>query len=469
MLDEATTFLVFMFSLILLVVLMVFVRKLEREHFTPLSMWLLSWTALYALSMIFGSVYDYTLAGLSSMLFLIFAYAFGGICAVQLLGIRKFKLEAPVKALRAPIWIEPICILAGLYGAFQLRSGFAEAGVGSGDFLSSAAANAAALYSGQYVLPTTANIGYAMLMAGAYFSVLRFAVRRQSKLGAAFLALIVLTAMLWTFTTTTRIYTAMVVIWALCSFLAASVINGTPISLFNRKIVLRGLAVLAPLVFFILLVQSIRLNKGGVGDLSDAFDHMRPWIGGTISAYSVWLDQTWDDDLSFGSYLFRAPLKMLGVETQDRFEILRIGNGQYSNATTMLRAVIQDFGIFNGALVLFALGFLSVKSYKDTLRGSYIGSVFLVVFYAIALFASNNWIFLYGSRIYAVIAMCGLVQFVLWTNGWRAERGLLYKPSFPPNRFKEARAARESKVPFEGARPLRRIPLRRFPEVRHER
>ena len=387
-----------------------YIRKIEGQHFTPVSAWLLSWSVLFILSTVFGSVYDYTLSGLLAMLFLILSFAIGGMAAYLMLG--GLDGRAQVITFRAPLQIEIAGIAAGIFGAFELRKSFSKAGFGSDDSLASAAANASALYSGEYTLPLTANLGYSFLLIASYFSVMRAVVSGRKKTGYFLLVLTLATSLLWTFTTTTRIYFGMVLLWSFCTFLSARVLIKKPIDMLEKNVARLTVTVLIPFIFFILFVQGVRLNNGFFGGFAEAFDHMRPWFGGTIPAFCAWFDLSWDDEHTYGTYLFRALFKIVGFETQDKFENYSIGNGDLSNATTMLRGAVQDFGIIGGALFVAIMGFFSIKAYKDTLSGSPFAGVFLLMFFVISLFAPNNFAFLYGSRIYALVMIYAAIVFL---------------------------------------------------------
>ena len=168
---------------------------------------------------------------------------------------------------------------------------------------------------------------------------------------------------------------------------------------------------------WIIVVQSARMGDVGFSRISDTLDHMRPWFGGYVSALSAWYElQSGQFDLTWGASFFRAVLGPLGIVSgegfDERLSEVSIGNWQSSNAMTLFRVLILDFGPAGSVLFCLVMGYLGELSYTRaiTRRGGWIA--LLIAFYCAVFYSINYWFFSYGARVFGLFLAILILHFV---------------------------------------------------------
>lgn len=191
------------------------------------------------------------------------------------------------------------------------------------------------------------------------------------------------------------------------SFFAGCVVNGRSYVLVSKKTILGGIFTVFSFAIWVLIVQSARMGDADLSRIGATLDHMRPWLSGYIPALSVWFDSLSNADLGWGGNFFRAILGPLGLAEGEGFDsrmmAVPIGNWQTSNAMTIFRVLISDFGAVGAVLFCFVLGFFGEYFYNKAMNRQGAWTVILVAQYCYVFFSINYWFFFYGSRVFGFV------------------------------------------------------------------
>jgi oligosaccharide repeat unit polymerase len=179
-----------------------------------------------------------------------------------------------------------------------------------------------------------------------------------------------------------------------------------------RRLFISGFATVSMLALWSVVIQSGRRRDYSFDRLGDTLDYLRTWVAGYMPALSQWISAggLQGDLLSLdrfaGSHLLRGGLAPLGLASGQGFdevvEVVAIGNGATSNAMTIFRVLLQDFGYPGTIIATLVLGFIAQRVYSRVGKGSIVLVVPLAGFYAAILFSVNYWFFGYGSRVVGV-------------------------------------------------------------------
>ncbi|AYE85109.1 O-antigen polymerase [Sulfitobacter sp. D7] len=192
------------------------------------------------------------------------------------------------------------------------------------------------------------------------------------------------------------------------SFYVGCILNGRTHILRRKRTIFGIIALVCGFGFWVIVVQSARMGDLGFERVGATLEHMRPWFAGYVPALSVWFEDFYQyTDLTWGTSFFRAIFGPLGLVSgegfSDRIDAVGIGNWQTSNAMTIFRIFLQDFGPFGAAVFCILLGFLGELSYYKARRTGGVWIVFLIVVYCSVFFSINFWFFFYGARVFGMI------------------------------------------------------------------
>jgi oligosaccharide repeat unit polymerase len=179
-----------------------------------------------------------------------------------------------------------------------------------------------------------------------------------------------------------------------------------------RRLYISGFVAFSMLAIWSVVIQSGRRRDYSFARVSETLDYLRGWVAGFMPALSQWISAggLQGDLLSLdrfaGSHLLRGVLAPLGFESGQGFDevvsAVVIGDGASSNAMTIFRVFLQDFGYTGTIIVTFFVGFISQHVYNRVGKGSFGLVVPLTGFYAAILFSVNYWFFAYGSRVLGI-------------------------------------------------------------------
>lgn len=192
------------------------------------------------------------------------------------------------------------------------------------------------------------------------------------------------------------------------SFYTGAILNRRT-HLFTKKYIILGVSsVLTGFAAWIVVVQSARMGDTNFDRIGATLNHMRPWFAGYIPALSVWYDDNIASaDYTWGGYFFRAILAPLGLVSgegfDERVDAVGIGNWQTSNAMTIFRVLIADFGPIGTLFATFVLGYVGEFTYRKTITQAGPWTVLLIAFNCACFFSINFWFFFYGARVFSFI------------------------------------------------------------------
>lgn len=285
-------------------------------------------------------------------------------------------------------------------------------------------ANQAALYSDDGAnFPFEFKLVTLILTTAPVFICYRMSFAKQGTSSIMSLALLVLLSIVFSAVTGVRSLLLVPLIIGFFSFYTGCVLNNRTNILFNVRTITAVVALIVGFISWVVLVQSARLGDLNFSRVSATLEHMRPWVAGYVPALSVWFDQQYDSsDLGLGRVFARALLGPMGLVSgegfNERIDSVVIGNWQVSNAMTIFRVFIQDFGAVGAILFCGVLGFLGELVYINAFRRGGIWIVLLISVYCSVFFAINFWFFFYGARVMGIIGAIILMGYL----GYRARR-----------------------------------------------
>lgn len=399
--------------------------KVTGSLLTPASLWSLGWLLLILFTTIFGSDYFYSYTMLIVILGFIISFVIGYIVMNSLLTgrgklsqIKAYRSIPEVYPIPASSRIQIVFLSISMISLSIMLSKFGLNISMLSNFSSianSASSNASMVYSGEVSLGMNETIGFAFLQAAFVLNGIDNAMNNRKKHRYLFFVVIVFGSLLWSAVTTTRSYIVVPLVWWIAGFYAAKVYRNDVDSLIDSAFIRKLLLFIAVLVLVILFFQAVRMS-GDEGEFNmSLLEHMRPWIAGYVPALSVWYENNWSGDYQYGSNLFRPFLKIFGISIgeniRDTVGLQYIGNGHYSNALTLVRALIYDFGIYGSLIFTFYFGLFSSYIYNKTHLGNKYAFVALVGIMTTIVWAPNYWFYSYGSRVLVLILLVCFIVF----------------------------------------------------------
>lgn len=209
---------------------------------------------------------------------------------------------------------------------------------------------------------------------------------------------------LFTAVSTIRSPTFMALLLLVTGTIAGRTMLGREKSLFKLRNFLIALVTCFALVLMMFFFQSMRLGDYSFQQTAKTIEHMRIWFAGYLPAFNGWVWKSWNGRLNYGASCFRfLPAVMTGQTSYlDTFQSnVYIGNQTYGNASTMLRVVVNDWGLIGCGVFLFIWGAISRFLLTITRRGSIVGGILFTCNLAAIVWSPNQWYFLYGSRVLA--------------------------------------------------------------------
>jgi oligosaccharide repeat unit polymerase len=208
-----------------------------------------------------------------------------------------------------------------------------------------------------------------------------------------------------------RNYLFVAILVLISAHLAAKIyLNGASYKPSGRAFIVGGAMVLGFLAW-VVVVQSARRGDYSFEQVAATLDYLRAWFAGYVPALSQWtatldLYGNLADNSIPAANLLRGILGPLGLASGEGFDTttatVDIGNGATSNAMTVFRWLLPDFGFAGSLLACAVAGLVSQTVYQRVLAGSTFFLVPLAASYAVIIYSFNGWFFTYGSRLLGV-------------------------------------------------------------------
>ena len=402
-----------------------------RHRFSPVRVWMAMWSVAWLMNWLFGQVFYFS----SDVVLVIFAgvllYVIGAMAmwagvrtTDQMHAEQARNLEGELKNAK---WLNALLLGLLLAAVLLMELGLRKiSGNSLIGFLTSGRsgifeimrANQAALYHNDGAdFPAEFKLVTLILTLTSIFICYRMSFSARIRSNTISLLILTFVSILFSGVTGVRSLLLVPLIVGFFSFYTGCVLNNRTRILTNWRTVTAAMVLVTGFIVWVILVQSARLGDLNFSRTSATLEHMRPWIAGYVSALSVWFEGQYNaSDLGFGRVLFRAVLGPLGLVSgegfDERIDAMVIGNWQTSNAMTLFRVLIQDFGSVGAVIVCAVLGFLGEFTYLKALRRGGIWIVLLIVVYCSVFFSINFWFFFYGARVFGVIGAIVLMAYV---------------------------------------------------------
>ncbi|MDZ7910612.1 MAG: O-antigen polymerase [Rhodococcus sp. (in: high G+C Gram-positive bacteria)] len=279
---------------------------------------------------------------------------------------------------------------------------------------------------GLWVTPAAITVATSLLTCAAVLSGIEVALSRHDRWRAAagMTAGTFLFAFIASAGTGIRNHLLVSIIIFAAAYLAARIyISGSGYRLPVQALIGGGV-VGAGFLAWVVVVQSARRGDFSFARVGATLDYLRSWFAGYLPALSQWSSDADFEGGIPGVNLLRGVLTPLGLADGEGFSeqirVISIGDGATSNAMTIFRVLILDFGYVGSIVVCAAAGFISQRIYQRVANGYPDALVPLAAVYAASFYSINYWFFAYGSRIAG--AVLGFVVFVYSVRNGSADR-----------------------------------------------
>jgi len=202
------------------------------------------------------------------------------------------------------------------------------------------------------------------------------------------------------------------------------------IPVFNRKNLLRGVAVVSLGLFLGTGIYMLRIFRGSESGFeeklnayvdakdsenafADSWNKLKPAVFGQVYSFSFYFTDTLRSRPSpqWGAFSFAGPIGLFGLgRGRVSSQSFEIDEGVWSNTYTMLRSPITDFGFWGSLLWWLMVGAGVGYAYARVRRGRLFSALFLVWFYA-DMMTLGGYFFRYNSVILSYVIV-GLYLFL---------------------------------------------------------
>jgi hypothetical protein len=263
-------------------------------------------------------------------------------------------------------------------------------------------------------MPLFSSIAFGILQIGFIASGILVARRGIWFKPGMLLGILLAVVVMWTLVTTIRSYFVDSVVWFVGSFVATKICLGKERGFVKPRIIILSIVAFVTLSGLAIISQSFRMGDYHFELVGAAAAHMRPWAASFVSGFSCWYDELLrNPDAGAATGVLQGILAALGIVKHAAFDrsetMIQIGGGATTNAITIFKAVITEWGTLGGMVFTFAAGYLSQVVYDNCRRGSLMGLASYSVATAAILWAPDAWFFKYGSRVAAALLFFCLI------------------------------------------------------------
>lgn len=405
--------------------LLLLARTSLPGRYTPAHVWAYTWAFAWACQVVLGAGYLIStpvalFVSACNLAFLVGAFIANG-------GVHAATADVPgrfIQLQRGSKLRARACLLTVAIGIASLELGLRQIGHPGLRFLVSASVVdvAEALVTtkssfnvnGVWVRPAGISAATLLLLCASVLAGIEASLSRRHawRTGIMTFLSVALLAALLSLSTGIRSYLLLASVMGVGSYLASSVVASRSQFRIPKKAYATGVVVMLGLLLWTVVVQSARRGDLSFTGLGDTLDYLRAWFAGYIPAFSQWSASQSVVGDGLGTNLLRGVVGPLGLSRGEGVDsplaAVAIGGGATSNAMTIFRVLVSDFGYAGSVLACAAAGFVAQRIWRRASVGSAAWIVALAATYAAILYSFNYWFFAYGSRIAAVV-LAGLV------------------------------------------------------------
>ncbi|MEP2718494.1 O-antigen polymerase [Pseudophaeobacter sp.] len=389
---------------------------------SPVRVWIAMWTIAWAINAAIGGVFYFSSDVVLIIVIGVQSYVFGAVLFWNTISLRPIPpaghMQAFTHHLQHATWLTTLLvimlasILVLLEMGLRKLSGSSLVSFlfgGRSQMFAVMKANQAALYlNNGFNFPSEFKLITLILTFVPVFVCFRMSFANRVRSDYITLLALIILSILFSAVGSVRSLLLVPLVVGFFSFYVGCILNDRTHILRRKRTIFGVIALVCGFGFWVIIVQSARMGDLQFERVGATLEHMRPWFAGYVPALSVWFENFYPyTDHTWGMSFFRAIFGPLGLVSgegfSDRIDAVGIGNWQTSNAMTIFRIFLQDFGPLGTSIFCILLGFFGELSYYRARRSGGVWIVFLIVVYCSVFFSINFWFFFYGARVFGMI------------------------------------------------------------------
>lgn len=410
--------------------LVIFSRAFLSQNYSPGRVWAYTWAFAWACQAVFGAGFLLNAGTVAFIATCNFVFLIGTYiaCAGRTSSEAVHQVRKPLRDLQFGSTVRSLASAVSILSGFvALNIGLKQAGsLGlvsalSGsfvDFGTSLVETKATMH--EEGAPTAITIAAVCLTCAAVLLGIEFALFRRERRRTLFFLVLGLVALATAATAGTGVrgYMLIAILLFSAAYLSTKVLLvGEGVRMPARVYVTAMVGIFIFLVWTV-IVQSARRSDFSFARVGDTLDYLRAWFAGYMPALSQWSSSVEFESYGFNSHFpgsnllagVLGPLEIVqGEGFNEQVNVIAIGDGATSNAMTVFRVLLLDFGYPGSLLACAIAGFAAQRIYIRVLGGSVLAIVPLAAVYAAILFSMNYWFFARGSRIGGVVIAFAVV------------------------------------------------------------
>ena len=405
--------------IILLIVVSLVLRAIYKSWFAPGAFFTMSWCFFILVPMIFASEFTVYLFGLWVITAMVIAFAVGSILAFneELILVYKSPQNSNELSRSRPLiyystiimtclaCLGVILLLRFSISKFQLDYSFFSI------FLLPSSITAER-FNQILIYPFYLKFFLYFLFPASLIAGFGFTFAKRKAHIILFLSPLFVAVFKGTLETTRSTILLSVILW-LAGFLGGRVISRDNLQRFmERKMFI--FTSLAGVLFLGLFIGLQWLRDAG-GDLYFSFiiERVKLYFFGYLSAFTIWMENLQNVDVSLGMTTLAGPFNILGLIDRELgfYSHTLVHKATYTNIYTALRGLIHDFSIIGSLIVCAVAGYVSTIAYFKSLQGSILWLLPLTLFYGFTLYSPLISVFHYNSVIMAWLIVFSIFFF----------------------------------------------------------
>lgn len=388
-------------------------RRQSGSWLAPAAFAPLFWSVAIAAPLVWAPRFYVWWGGTWAILGLILAFAFGALLGQQKRGDRNalpFRERREWSPIRLPTLrvLISLCSIAGLISTILLVEGI---GHSFADLLSIdgwvtvARETTVARYAYGYSGPSVGRVLATGIYLGSLLGAIlwRFGQTRTDRfLAASPLILALVCALL----TTAKAYLLFAGIMFCAAAWAAWICERGYSADFGKRTIVVAISSGALLGVFFVGMQALRSGQD-VSDLEYGSSRTESTVFGYMSAFTTWLEQKPQSELTMGRYTIGGVFELAGVPREQGLYLDTVATdaSQDTNVYTAFRGLLSDFGESGATLVLVLFGLVSGVAYRRTCEGSLVHVPILTLSYSFILCSQTTSILNYNSLLFAFVSL----------------------------------------------------------------
>lgn len=399
------------------IIITIFIRILEKNYFSPASLFSIYWSIFILIPLILASEYKVhwfailwiTISALSFYFGIILGKGIaknkipnGGRKEIHLAIEKKQKTLTWLLLLTTTLsFLNPLILITlGDHGISEILS--------LEGLLSIANQNSVQRYAGELEVPLVAKFFVTFSYVSAFIAGIKISKGLEGKKELVLILLSAAPSLLITILLTTKASTLYFIVVALSSYISTKVLLGEKTTIRYHQI---KYIVFTPLVIIGIVFITAHLRVGHMEmSNSQIFDHYRPTLFGYLSGFSEWLTyyiQLHNHENSYGKYTFAGPLQLLNITSRE-MGLYTENSSTNGNIYTIFRGFIEDFGLLGSLIFIVITGTASGFAYKKVCYGKikYVPVLTLI-------YSTIFWSLFVSITIYTTIILSTIISFVI--------------------------------------------------------